>query len=333
MSLTRPLVILLLLALLGFLALQRCAGERPQQLSRSRILMGTVVEISASSADPGRLEAAVTDAFAEMTRIEGLMRPAGEGSDVARLTVSEQGTEVAPETAEVIALGLQVAAASGGAFDMGLGRLKALWGIETETPRVPAPPEIRQALAGAGLGDLRLDGRRVEKAQPALAVDLGAIAKGYAVDRAVEVLRRAGIESAAVNAGGNIRLIGDHGGRPWRIAIQHPREAAGQLAVLELVDTSVSTSGDYERFFEQDGVRYHHILDPRTGYPAGRCQSVTVVTASAALADALSTAAFVLGPEEGLALLQRFPATEGLIVAADGTRHASPGLEARLTWR
>jgi len=333
LSLTRPLVILLLLALLGFLALQRGAGERPQQLSRSRILMGTVVEISAYGADQGRLEAAVTDAFAEMARIERLMRPAGEGSDVARLTASEQGIEVAPETAEVLALGLQVAAESGGAFDMGLGRLKRLWGIETEAPRVPTPAEIRQSLAGTGQDDLRLDGRRAEKAQPALAVDLGAIAKGYAVDRAVEVLRRAGIESAAVNAGGNIRLIGDHGGRPWRIAIQHPRDAAGQLAVLELVDTSVSTSGDYERFFERDGIRYHHILDPRTGYPAGRCQSATVVTASAALADALSTAAFVLGPEEGLALLQRFPAAEGLIVAADGTRHASPGLEARLTWR
>jgi thiamine biosynthesis lipoprotein len=198
---------------------------------------------------------------------------------------------------------------------------------------VPAPAEIRQALAGTGQGNLRLDSRRVEKAQPALAVDLGAIAKGYAVDRAVELLRRAGIESAAVNAGGNIRLIGDHDGRPWRIAIQHPRDAAGQLALLELADVSVSTSGDYERFFEQDGVRYHHIFDPRTGYPAGRCRSVTVVTPSAALADALSTAAFVLGPEEGLALLRRFPATEGLIVAADGTPHVTPGLEARLTWR
>lgn len=333
MSLTRPLVILLLFALLGFLALQRCAGDRSQQFSRSRILMGTVVEISAFGADPGRLEAAVTEAFAEMARIESLMRPAGEGSDVARLTAAEQWTEVAPETAAVIALGLRVAAESGGAFDMGLGRLKELWGIETEAPRVPAPTEIRQALSGTGRDDLHLDGRRVEKAQPALAVDLGAIAKGYAVDRAVELLRRAGVESAAVNAGGNIRLIGDHDGRPWRIAIQHPREAAGQLALLELADTSVSTSGDYERFFEQDGVRYHHIFDPRTGYPAGRCRSVTVVTQSAALADALSTAAFVLGPEEGLALLRRFPATEGLIVAADGTPHASPGLEARLTWR
>jgi thiamine biosynthesis lipoprotein len=180
---------------------------------------------------------------------------------------------------------------------------------------------------------LHLDGRRVEKAHPALTVDLGAIAKGYAIDRAAEVLRRAGIESAAINAGGDIRLIGDHGARPWRIAIQHPRDSARPLATLELADAAVVTSGDYERFFEQDGVRYHHIFDPRTGYPAGRCQSVTVVAPSAALADALSTAVFVLGPEEGFALLQRFPEAEGLIVAADGTPQASPGLEAKLTWR
>lgn len=332
MPFTRPLVILLLLALLGFLALQRCAGQRPQ-LSRSRILMGTVVEISAFGADPGRLEAAVTAAFAEMARIERLMRPAGEGSDVASLSHAAGGAEVAPETAEVLALGLRVASASGGAFDMALGRLKELWGIETENPRVPASQEIREALAATGPDDLRLVGLRAEKAQPALAVDLGAIAKGYAVDRAAELLRRAGIESAAVNAGGNIRLIGDHGGRPWRIAIQHPRNSAGQLATLELSDISVSTSGDYERFFMRDGVRYHHILDPRTGYPAARCRSVTVVTKSAALADALSTAAFVLGPEEGLSLLRRFPETEGLIVAADGTSHVSAGLQGRVKWR
>jgi thiamine biosynthesis lipoprotein len=328
----RLLVIFLLFALLGSLAQQHWTGDRSQQLSRSRILMGTVVEISAHGADLGRLEAAVTAAFEEIARIERLMHPTGEGSDVARLTASSQGTEVAPETAEVIALGLRVAALSGGAFDMGLGRLKGLWGIESEAPRVPAPEEVRQALTGTGPDGLRLDGLRVEKATATLAVDLGAIAKGYAIDRAAEVLRKAGIDSAAINAGGDIRLIGGHSGRPWRIAIQHPRDADRQLATLELADLAVVTSGDYERFFERDGVRYHHIFDPRTGYPAGLCQSVTIVTPSAALADALSTAVFVLGPEAGLALLQHFPEAEGLIVAADGTPQMTPGLQGRLTW-
>jgi len=333
LSLTRPLVIILFLALLAFLALQRTTGERSQQLSRSRILMGTVVEISVFGADSGRMEKAVSDAFVEMARIERLMQPAGEGSDVARLSAATVGVAVAPETAEVMALGLQVAQASGGAFDMGMGRLKALWGVETDSPRVPVPDLISRALVGVGPEDLRLVGLRVEKADPALAVDLGAIAKGYAVDRAAGVLRRAGIESAAINAGGDILLIGERDGRPWRIGVQHPRNPDRQLATLELAGAAVVTSGDYERFFERDGVRYHHIFDPRTGYPAGRCQSVTVVAPSAALADALSTAVFVLGPGEGMALLQRFPGTEGLVVAADGTPHVTPGLEARLTWR
>lgn len=333
MPFARLLVIFLLLALLGSLALQRCAGEHQQQLSRSRILMGTVVEISAHGADPGRLEAAVSAAFEEIARIEKLMHPSGDGSDVARLSAAQQGAEVAPETAEVIALGLQVAQASGGAFDMGLGQLKKLWGIESEAPRVPAPEEIRLALAGTGPASLQLDSRRVKKAAATLAVDLGAIAKGYAIDRAVGILRHAGIESASVNAGGDIRLIGSRDGRPWRIGIQHPRKTERQLAILELADVAVVTSGDYERFFEEDGVRYHHIFDPRSGYPAGLCQSVTVVAPSAALADALSTAVFVLGPEAGLALLRHFPQADALIVAADGTTRATPGLEVKLTWR
>jgi len=328
----RPLVILLLLALVGFLALQRCAGEKPQQLNRSRILMGTVVEITAFGDDLGRLEAAVAAAFAEMERIEGLMAPEGEASDVARLSAAVKGGEVAAETAEVIALGLRVAEASDGAFDMGLGRLKALWAIEGEDPRVPSLEEVRRALSGTGRGDLRLVGRRVVKGVPELSVDLGGIAKGYAIDRAVETLRRAGIESAAINAGGDIRLLGAHGERPWRIAIQHPRDSGRALATLAVADTSVVTSGDYERFFESEGVRYHHLFDPRTGYPAGACRSVTVVTPSAALADALATAAFVLGPEQGLALFRRFPQAEGVIVDAAGRPHVSPGLEDRLTW-
>ena len=333
MPFARLLVIFLLLALLGSLALQRCTGERRQQLSRSRILMGTVVEISAQGADPGRLEAVVSAAFEEIARIEKLMHPSGDRSDVARLTAAPEGAEVSPETAEVIALGLQVAQASGGAFDMGLGHLKGLWGIESEAPRVPAPEEIRLALAGTGPASLQLEGLRVKKKASTLSVDLGAIAKGYAIDRAVEILRHAGIESASVNAGGDIRLIGSREGRPWRIGIQHPRKSDRQLAVLELADVAVVTSGDYERFFERDGVRYHHIFDPRTGYPARLCQSVTVAATSAALADALSTAVFVLGPEAGLALLQQFPQAEALIVATDGTAQATPGLEARLTWR
>jgi len=251
---------------------------------------------------------------------------------VARLSAAASEATVAPETAEVIALGLQVAKASDGALDLTLGRVKALWAIESETPRVPSSEELSAALAGTGPAALQLDGLRVRKAAPQLTVDLGAVAKGYAVDRAVAKLRAAGVTQASVNAGGDIYLLGDHAGRPWRIGIQHPRNDQQVAATLLVADQAVVTSGDYERFFEQDGVRYHHIFDPKTGRPGDRCQSASVVAPTAALADALSTAVFVLGPEQGLALVEQFPGALALVVGADGQVHVSPGLKERIEW-
>jgi thiamine biosynthesis lipoprotein len=319
----RPLI-LVLLVLLAALVLFR-GGGREAELRESRILLGTLVEIHLPRADRAAREA-VTAAFAEMARIEALMSPRIASSDVARLSAAADPLEVAPETAEVIALGLDVAARSGGAFDLTLGRLKALWDIEGEVPRVPGRAEIAVVLAGIGPTALRLDGLRVSKAQPDLAVDLGGIAKGYAIDRAIAVLAQAGIAQASVNAGGDLRLLGSRGERPWRIGIRHPRSAEELLATLELSGRAVVTSGDYERFFEVDGRRYHHIFDPRGGFPAAACQSVTLVADNAMLADALATAVFVLGPEEGLALLAEFPGVEALIVAADGAIHATSGM-------
>jgi thiamine biosynthesis lipoprotein len=329
---TRPIIIIVLLIALAAFSLQRFAGDGTQSVHRSRLLMGTVVEIAARGHDADRLDRAVTEAFNEMERLEGLMSPHRPQSDVARLSRSPAGMEVSPETTEVIGLGLDVTAASGGAFDMTLGRLKALWGIETEAPRVPSASEIREALAGSGPNALRLEGSRVVKTNPDLAVDLGGIAKGYAIDRAIAVLRQAGVESASVNAGGDIRLLGAKGGRPWRIGIRHPRDPEGLTATLILEEAAVVTSGDYERFFEADGVRYHHLFDPRTGTPAALSRSVTVVAKTAILADALSTAAFVLGPEAGLRLLEETPEVEGLIVGADGAAVLTTGLQGRVEW-
>ncbi|ALC18260.1 thiamine biosynthesis lipoprotein ApbE [Desulfuromonas soudanensis] len=328
----RPPLLLAVLVLVALFCTQRCTGKREEDLSRSRIIMGTVVEITVLGKTAGEASAAIDEAFAVMARIEALMTPHDPASDVARLSGALSALEVSAETAEVVALGERVAAASDGAFDMALGRLKELWGVEGEAPRVPTSAEIDAALEGTGVGDLIRDGQTIVKRSPDLAVDLGGIAKGYAVDRAAAVLRRAGVKSAAINAGGDIRLLGDRNGRPWRIGIQHPREDGRLLATLSLGPTAVVTSGDYERYFEVGGVRYHHLFDPATGYPSRRCQSVTVVAESAALADALATAAFVLGPEGGLRLLEKFPGAEVILVAADGSRHVSPGLQGAVTW-
>jgi thiamine biosynthesis lipoprotein len=321
-----PLALLLLLA--G--ALWWRPAVRPE--GRSQILMGTVVEIEILDPETDQSQAAIDAAFAEMARIEALMTPHRPDSDVTRLSAAQPYTTPARETLEVIAAGAEISRISGGAFDLGLGCLIHLWGFAEGEPHRPTDDDIHTALNGVGPGDVAVVDGQVRKSRPDLQLDLGAIAKGYAVDRAVAILQAAGIQRATVNAGGDIRLLGDHQGRPWRIGIQHPRQPQAVLATLLLADVAVVTSGDYERAFDIDGVRYHHLLDPRTGLPARGCQSVTIVAKTAMQADALATAAFVLGPVDGLALLERLPAVEGLIVAADGSTHLTGGLAERVQW-
>jgi thiamine biosynthesis lipoprotein len=321
---------LLLVILLSALALFGRGGEDSGEFRRARVLMGTVVEITLLDAGAGiDPEAAMEAAFSAMAEVEALMSAHRDDSETAQLNVAAGTLEVSAATAEVLELGLRVAAASAGAFDLTLGRLKALWGFDGHGPRVPSDPEIAAALQGIGPASLRLEGRRVTKGDAALRIDLGAIAKGYAVDRAIAALQAAGVRHASVNAGGDLRLLGDHGGRPWRIGIQHPRDPQGVLVTLELADAAVVTSGDYERFFEVEGVRYHHLLDPRDGRPADACRSVTVVAVTAAEADALATAAFVLGPEAGRRLVEDWGGM-ALFVAADGDVSFSEALKARV---
>jgi thiamine biosynthesis lipoprotein len=260
-----------------------------------------------------------------MTRLDQLFSSYRRDSEVSRLSQSSGGGEVSAETAAVLALGLVVAQRSGGAFDLTLGRLKSLWGIDGDNPVVPDRQAIAAALAGIGPEALTLDGRQLRKRSAQVQIDLGGIAKGYAVDRAVAVLKEHGIASAAVNAGGDMYLLGQRPERPWRVGIQHPRQKDAVLETVQVHDRAVVTSGDYERFFEQDGQRYHHIFDPQSGFPARGCQSVTVIADSVALGDALATSLFVLGPQAGLQLLDQYPGAEALIVAADGSLHATPG--------
>ena len=333
MSLNRPLVVLLVLLTIGIATWRLRSGQGDDQLvRRTRIIMGTLVEITALGPDQAQLDDALNAAFAEMSRIEELMSSHLPQSEVSRLSAAPGPMAVSPETASVIAQGLEIAARSDGAFDLGLGRLIAAWDILGEHPKVPSAAAIAAALQGVGPGDIQLSGQTVSKSRPDLAMDLGSIAKGYAVDRACQLLRERGISHASVNAGGDLMLIGDREGRPWRIGIQHPRKPGEVLALVELNGGSIVTSGDYERFFEQDGVRYHHLLDPATGQPARGCQSVTVVAPNATLADALATAAFVLGPEKGLRFLHQWPGVEGIIVDAAGKAVVTAGLKDRVTW-
>jgi len=327
----RSLVPILLLLMVAFFVWQRQPAE-DSLLSRTALVMGTLVEIKAYGDDRELLEQGLDAAFAEMVRLEQLFSTHIPKSEVSRLSAADAPLIVSEETATLLGLGLKIAQRSDGAFDMGLGKLKALWGVESDQPQVPEEQSIALALKGIGPDSLQISEQQVRKQTPGLQIDLGGIAKGYAVDRAVEKLRQAGIFSAAVNAGGDIRLLGDRQGQSWRIGIQHPRKAGEIIATLALQNRAVVTSGDYERYFEQEGLRYHHLFDPQTGRPARGCQSVTVVAADAASADALATAAFVLGPQKGLTLLEQMPDVEGFLIAADGSKLATGGLKDILEW-
>lgn len=332
MSLNRPLIILLLVAVLVGTALWRLSGDRVETVRRTRIIMGTLVEITAIGEDRARMDRAIGAAFGEMSRIEQLMSGHVEDSEVSRLAKVARSMDVSDETAVVIRAGLEIVEKSDGAFSLILGQLIDAWDILADEPRIPTPDQVTTAMIGLTPEGLQLQGATVIKAHPALKVDLGGIAKGYAVDRAFDQLQQAGLSHFSVNAGGDLRIKGDRGGRPWRIGIQHPRQPETVLAILPAADEAVVTSGDYERYFERDGVRYHHLLDPRTGQPARAVQSITVSAPTTMLADGLATAAFVLGPKEGLALLEEWSEVEGLIIAADGSVHTTSGMKDRLQW-
>jgi thiamine biosynthesis lipoprotein len=330
--LKRPLVLiaaLLLILLFSWFLRPTPAAE----VARTALIMGTLVEIKGVGSDEKSIEGAISDAFNAMRAEEARFSVKIETSQISAINRATESIEVEPQVIALLQLGQRITRQAAGAFHMGLGSLKQLWNFEAVTPKVPELSEIKAALPISGGDMVSISGTRVKRTATSLQLDLGGIAKGYAVDRALDVLRTAGLESASVNAGGDIGLLGGHAERPWKIGIQHPRKAGELLATIELSDRAIVTSGDYERFFMLDGVRYHHIFDPQTGLPARDCQSVSVVAPTAAEADALATAVFVLGPRQGLALLEKTQDVEGLIVSATGEVEISSGLKDQIQWR
>jgi thiamine biosynthesis lipoprotein len=294
------------------------------------IQQGFVMDTFATVRVPAGREEAALQAFAELQRLEGLFNRHDPGSEVARINDrAGQWVEVSPELLEVLATVEDMAPTTGGLFDVTVAPLLDLWGIGTDRPAVPDAVELARALERVGGGGLEIDreGRRVRLARPGMAIDLGGIGKGYAIDRAVQVLSRAGVTAGLVEVGGDLYLLGRRpGGQPWRVGVEHPRRQDALLGVLYLADHAVATSGDYQRFFEVDGVRYHHILDPRTGRPGRTAMSVTVLAPTVMQADLLSTGVFLMEPAAGLALLERLGEVEGIIVDPAGQVLVTSGL-------
>lgn len=301
-------------------------------VARTRVLMDTAVSIKIHLPDSSRQEAAIaaiTAAFAEIGRLDSTLSSYLEDSEVAALNraAMHAGTfAVSAELDTILAAALAVSRRSHGAFDITIAPVLALWGFGTDSARVPAAEAIRARLARVGYQYLRLTGAgaagpaQVVFERSGMMVDLGGIAKGFAVDRGVQILLARGFADVMVEAGGDLRVHTSAltAGRQ-RIWVRHPRAADRFFAHFKAGGGAVATSGDYERYFEQAGRRYHHLLDPRTGHPAwaeGSPQmlSATVVAPTAMLADAYATAIFVLGPTAGIALAEELPRLEALVI-------------------
>lgn len=226
----------------------------------------------------------------------------------------------------VIETALQVSNESNGAFDITIYPLIELWGFFSNAPHLPEKKEIEKSLQYIGYSNLKIENGRLSKLKKGVQIDLGGIAKGYAIKEAVKVLREFQITSALIDAGGDIYALGELNGEPWKIGIRNPR-GEGVIGVLEVSDQAVVTSGDYERFFEVDGVKYHHLLDPNTGYPAKGLASVTVISSDPVLADAWSTALFIMGKEKGLALINKRSDLKTVMVSIKGEIISSSDLK------
>jgi thiamine biosynthesis lipoprotein len=284
-----------------------------------------VVQITVAGRAEEEARGAMAEAFAEIERIDGLLSSYRQESLIARLNREGHQRKIVltKEIFDLLREAVAFSEQSGGAFDVTIWPVSVLWGFE-KGGRIPDSALLGAALRKVGYKSIVLDETTtsVGFALDGMGVDLGAIAKGWAVDRAMERLAARGIADAIIDAGGDLRIAGSRPGKgSWRIGVQHPRQGGELLLTLDLTDTAIVTSGDYERFFEEGGVRYHHILDPATGMPASGCRSVTVLARTAAEADAAATAAFVLGPERGIAFLRSSPGTRGVIVDSAGGLH------------
>ncbi len=281
-----------------------------------QVLMGTTARVRVWGDRPAACEQAIEAAFEEMADVDRLMSTYRPESQICRLNRNGASgwVEIDPRLYEVLEAAGEYGELSNGAFDPTVFPLVRLWGFRGGTPAIPDSGVLAEYLARVGHRHIRLhlDGRHARFDRSGVEVDLGGIAKGYALDRAVSRLKHEGMAAALVDLGGNLSVFGTGPGA--LVAVQDPLTPEGLLGTISLGDASAATSGGYERYVTIQGKRYGHILDPRTGVPAGQMLSVTAVSPSGMAADALSTALFILGPVEGVQLLEEVDGAEGILV-------------------
>jgi thiamine biosynthesis lipoprotein len=310
-----------------------CAAE-PHFVARAGEAMGTTVEIKIWSGEDDKAQAAIAAAFDEIARIERLMTTWREDSDISRVNAAagQHPVQVSAETVECVERSLEFSRRSGGAFDVTFYALKGLWKFDQDLEaKLPDPVEVKKRIKLIDWRKIVIDkGKRtLFLKEPGMRMNLGGIAKGYAVDRATAVIRARGFHDAIVQAGGDLMLSGTKAGKPWQAGIRDPRGPRDVYFAVGLVkDHAFSTAGDYERFFFVNGRRYHHIIDPKTGYPATRARSVTIWAPDATTADGLDDGVLILGAKEGMKMIEEMgPQIGAVIVDNDNQVHISKSLE------
>ena len=293
-------------------------------------LMGTRVSVELWHDDPDAGEALVADVLNEYRRIDRLMSTYKADSEISRLNNSAVAgpVEIDRELFDLIGRALALSQASSGAFDISYESIGYLYDFRRRIR--PDTEQLRRGLEAVDFSRIQLDEQTatVFFEVEGMRINLGGIAKGYAVERGAAMLAEQGVRHALLNAGGDSRVLGDRRGEPWVIGIRHPRADGEVFTRLPIVDEAISTSGDYERFFDEDGRRYHHIIDPTTGEPTNGMLSVTVMGPDATITDGLSTTVFVLGVEAGIDLIESFEGYESVVVDSGGGLHYSQGLVA-----
>jgi len=327
LALSATILVLLIIALAIY-------NRKPSEIKYTRLLLGTVVEITLAGRDEAQLNAAAEAAFAEIQRLEALMSHYREDSDVARVNnaAGKEAVAVSKETFEVVEVSLNASRLTNGSFDVTMGVLGKAWHFTKDDKGELTPPsaeEVKKLLPLVDYHQIIIDKQNntVKLAKQGMKINLGGIAKGYIIGKAAEALKRHGIKKGIVHAGGDMIVFNEPDSPPWLIGIQDPRNKDNIIGTLKVSNTTVATSGDYERFFVKDGKRYHHIMDPSTGFPANKSITATMVTKDPTLADALSTAVFIMGPESGMKLIEELPGVEGLIIRADGKLTMSSGFK------
>ncbi len=311
------------------LLLLPCAQALADWFDDARPIMGTEVSVSLWSDDPDQGRQALEEVFAEAERINRLMSTYIDGSEISEINrlAAERPVVAGEELFRLIQRSLDISVLTHGAFDITYDSVGQHYDFR-ERQR-PDTETVDAEKKNIDYRYIQLDeaSSSVRFLKDGVRINLGGIAKGYFVERGVNVLRDLGIESAIVTAGGDTRLLGDRRGRPWIVGVQDPREEEEVAIYLPLADEAISTSGDYERFFDENGIRYHHIIRPSTGKPAGGVHSATVFGPDAVLTDALSTSVFVLGVDKGLTLIATLPDYESIVIDSEGSVYYSDGLQ------